>query len=117
MSRPRFGRGRLAAQEAHIADNSFLIEEAYNQEAGVVQHVSTFSRPEGGGAWDYAFTQEWPLGGMRHQLSYTVPVLHADGSGTGLGDVATQLPLPARRRRGDAAAPGSPRVAPRADRQ
>jgi hypothetical protein len=24
---------------------------------------------------------------MRHQLSYAVPVLHADGSGTGLGDV------------------------------
>ena len=24
-----------------IADNSFLIEEAYNQEAGVVQHIFT----------------------------------------------------------------------------
>ncbi len=71
----------------HIADNSFLVEEAYNQEAGVVQHVSTFSRLEGGGAWDYGFTQEWPFRSMRHQLSYTVPVLHSDGSGTGLGDV------------------------------
>ena len=44
----------LAAQEASstqpIADNSFLIEEAYNQEAGVVQHISTFSRPDGGGS-------------------------------------------------------------------
>ena len=74
-------------ERAHIADNSFLVEEAYNQEAGVVQHVSTFSRLEGGGAWDFGFTQEWPFRGMRHQLSYTVPVLHADGSGTGLGDV------------------------------
>ena len=27
-----------------IQDNSFLIEEAYNQEANVVQHISTFSR-------------------------------------------------------------------------
>lgn len=79
----------LAAQErAPIADNSFLIEEAYNQEAGVVQHISTFARADGGDAWDYSFTQEWPLGGIRHQIGYTIPVAHADGSGTGIGDVA-----------------------------
>ena len=78
---------RLAAQGEHIADNSFLIEEAYNQEAGVVQHVSTFSREDLGGAWEYGFTQEWPLGGIRHQLSYTLPLVHPDGAGTGLGDV------------------------------
>jgi hypothetical protein len=76
-----------SAQSPHIADNSFLIEEAYNQESGVVQHISTFSRLEGGGAWDFGFTQEWPVPGIRHQLSYTVPVLHSDGSGTGVGDV------------------------------
>ncbi len=75
------------AQSAHIADNSFLVEEAYNQEAGVVQHIGTFSRPRGGEAWDFGFTQEWPFRGMKHQLSYTVPVLHAEGSGTGVGDV------------------------------
>ena len=82
----------LAAQEPDesgpIADNSFLIEEAYNQEAGVVQHISTFARSDGGGAWAYGFTQEWPLRGMKRQLSYTIPVLREDGSGTGLGDVA-----------------------------
>ena len=78
----------LASQTpVHIADNSFLIEEAYNQEGGVVQHISTLSRLEGGAAWGFGFTQEWPFRGMRHQLSYTVPVLHADGSGTGVGDV------------------------------
>ena len=78
----------LAAQAVeHIADNSFLIEEAYNQEAGVVQHISTFARAETGGSWEYGFTQEWPLGGMRHQLSYTVPVVDPDGVGAGLGDV------------------------------
>ena len=27
-----------------IEDNSFFIEEAYNQERGVVQHVFTFAR-------------------------------------------------------------------------
>ncbi|MEO7476698.1 MAG: transporter [Gemmatimonadales bacterium] len=71
-----------------MADNSFLIEEAYNQEAGVVQHISTFARADGGGPWEYSFTQEWPLGGIRHQIGYTVPVAHADGAGTGVGDIA-----------------------------
>jgi hypothetical protein len=84
--------GPLAAQEPDapppISDNSFLIEEAYNQEAGVVQHISTFTRPDGGGAWAYTFTQEWPFRGMKRQLSYSIPVLQESGSGTGLGDVA-----------------------------
>jgi len=83
--------GPLAAQESApspISDNSFLIEEAYNQEPGVVQHISTFSRPDGGGAWAYSFTQEWPFRGSIHQLSYTVPLLSQSGAGTGLGDIA-----------------------------
>ncbi len=85
------GASSLAAQESGepepIADNSFLIEEAYNQEAGVVQHINTFVRPDGGGAWAYSFAQEWPLHGMRNQLSYSVPVLHDATTGTGLGDI------------------------------
>jgi hypothetical protein len=70
-----------------IQDNSFLIEEAYNQEAGVVQHIGTFSRSSRGD-WSSTFTQEWPLGGIRHQLSYTIPVEEIEGFGAGLGDVA-----------------------------
>jgi hypothetical protein len=78
---------RLAGQA--IADNSFLVEEAYNQEAGVVQHVSTWSRPHGGGAWDYAFTQEWPVGGPTHQVSYTIPVVDPpSAAAAGIGDAA-----------------------------
>jgi Putative MetA-pathway of phenol degradation len=69
-----------------IQDNSFLVEEAYNQEAGVVQHISTLERSRGGG-WAYGFTQEWPLAGLRHQASYTVPIEDA-GGGSGIGDVA-----------------------------
>src|SRR3954451_21027572 len=65
-----------------IQDNSFLLEEAYNQDAGVVQHISNFTRAAGGRLWAYTFTQEWPLSGMRHQGSYTIPLLH-DGE---LGD-------------------------------
>ena len=74
---------------APIQDNSFLIEEAYNQEAGIVQHISTFERETGSHAWAYTFTQEWPLFSQQHQLSYTVPVIsNGSGQGSGLGDIA-----------------------------
>jgi len=62
----------LAAQTPRIEDNSFLIEEAYNQEPGVVQHISTWQRSLVSSAWDFAFTQEWPLRTQQHQLSYTL---------------------------------------------
>ena len=67
-----------------IQDNSFLIEEAYNQEKRVVQHIGTleFTR---GSATVFEFTQEWPLGGLRHQLSFAVPI--AFGETTVNGDV------------------------------
>lgn len=74
-----------------IEDNSFLVEEAYNQERGVVQHINTFFRSSGGAAWMYTFTQEWPLRGQTHQLSYTVPLGRSDDAsagGAGLGDIA-----------------------------
>ena len=78
------------SQPEPIQDNSFLIEEAYNQPDRVVQHINTFQRPQGGGAWAYSFTQEWPVRGRFHQMSVTVPVQHF-GSGaagqTGVGDV------------------------------
>jgi hypothetical protein len=75
-----------------ISDNSFLVEEAYNQESRVVQHISTFSRGSDGG-WIYTFTQEWPFRGMRNQLSYTIPALHNDG--TGIGDIQLNYRLQA----------------------
>jgi hypothetical protein len=80
--------GQESGASGPISDNSFLIEEAYNQEAGVVQHISTLTRPEGGDAWAYSFTQEWPFRGSVQQLSYTIPVLNQSGSGTGVGDIA-----------------------------
>ena len=69
-----------------IADNSFLIEEAYNQEPGVIQHISAFTR-FGEGDWAYSFTEDWPAPVQEHQLSVTLPVLAAGGH-TGLGDAA-----------------------------
>jgi hypothetical protein len=70
----------VAQQPVPIQDNSFLMEEAYNQERGIVQHISTLLRA--GRSWAYSFTQEWPLAGQRHQLSFTIPVEK------GVGDVA-----------------------------
>lgn len=62
-----------------ITDNSFLIEEAYNQEVGVVQHIFTAvysknqdQRPKVRG-WQFSFTQEWPILSQDHQFSYTIP--------------------------------------------
>ena len=87
---------RGIAQEAGqppppIADNSFLIEEAYNQEPGVVQHINAFQRARGVDSWAYTFTQEWPVFSQEHQLSFTVPVQRVPNglsAATGLGDVA-----------------------------
>jgi hypothetical protein len=85
--------GLGAAQQAPppIADNSFLLEEAYNQEAGVVQHISAFHRSLRTAAWTYTFTQEWPVVVQRHQLSFTLPVERIGAAGatvTGIGDIA-----------------------------
>jgi hypothetical protein len=73
-----------------IADNSFLIEEAYNQEQGVVQHISGWQRSLRTRAWAFAFTQEWPLSAQTHQLSYTIPYQRTAGSSStsGWGDAA-----------------------------
>jgi hypothetical protein len=73
-----------------IQDNSFLIEEAYNQEFGVVQHISSFSYLADSKDWVYSFTQEWPVPGIRHQLSYTLTALRPgsfSSQGPGFGDV------------------------------
>jgi hypothetical protein len=75
-----------ATAPAPIADNSFLVEEAYNQETGVVQHIGTFRRDRSGD-WLATFTQEWPAPSQLDQLSYTLP-LQAGATGSGLGDVA-----------------------------
>lgn len=85
------GQSEAGHATAPIQDNSFLIEEAYNQEDGVVQHISTFTRQWQSRTWAYTFTQEFPLGGQRHQLSYTLPVMSDGGVGrlnAGIGDLA-----------------------------
>lgn len=99
--------GTAADQERNvdgIMDNSFLVEEAYNQEKGIVQHIATaqYGTQTGSGPDDYfwylAFTQEWPLLSQTHQLSYTIPYisLHTVGQNdSGLGDVLLNYRLQA----------------------
>lgn len=80
------------ARPAPIQDNSFLVEEAYNQEPGVVQHINTFQGASKGGDWEYTFTQEWPLFSQRHQVGFTLPLTDV-GTGAGIGDLALNYRL------------------------
>lgn len=75
-----------------IADNSFLMEEAYNQEAGVVQHIFTalYGNDSQRRGWSFNFTQEWPVFSQQHQFSYSIPStsIHEGGEHQdGIGDV------------------------------
>jgi hypothetical protein len=77
-----------------IEDNSFLLEEAYNQGAGVVQHIGSFvhfRKPVTSS--ELGFAQEWPLGSQRHQLSYAVGHAWAEGAGGDFGDIALNYRL------------------------
>lgn len=67
-----------------ITDNSFLIEEAFNQERGIFQNIATFTRNRDD-TWNSTFTQEWPLGGETHQFSYTLTYLGSQPH-SGIGD-------------------------------
>ena len=84
-------QGASKPKKFEITDNSFFIEEAFNQERGVVQHIFSALRSRGRDSdpntWDFSFTQEWPLSGMRHQFSYTIPGSSTDNQESGLGDV------------------------------
>ena len=67
----------------HIRDNAIFVEEASNQEAGIVQHIFTWSN-----FWDragqvrtrdfaLAYTMELPVGSQKHQFSFTTQYLTA----------------------------------------
>ena len=73
---PASAQGRVSA--FGISDNSFLVEEAYNQEPGIFQNIFVMTRLRPG-EWFGAFTQEWPLFSQRHQVSYTIPLQRSFG--------------------------------------
>jgi hypothetical protein len=63
-----------AAAPFDITDNSFLVEEAFNQEPGIFQNI--FTSVHDTDQWAFGFTQEWPLASQTHQLSYTLAWAH-----------------------------------------
>ena len=75
-----------AQDEVPIRDNSFFIEEAFNQEKGVVQHISNLLVNSHFSNFAFSFTQEWPIRSEKNQLSYTIPYLFS-GSYSHFGDI------------------------------
>jgi len=93
---PRFG----------IIDNSFLVEEAFNQDPRMFQNIFMATRNHTGD-WDASFTQEWPVPAERHQLSVTLPFSVESGLGA-IGDVLINYRLQVSKEH------GYPAFAPRA---
>lgn len=85
---PQSNAGNSSAWPEAIEDNSFLVEEAYNQEPGVVQWIFGGLYTPANRMWAFSFTNEWPAPMETHQLSYTVPWLDANSGGSsGIGDI------------------------------
>ncbi len=94
------GVARAEPQEKpeKIRDNLFLLEEAYNQEPGIIQHIQSFMVNPKSKAWNYSFTEEWPAPTDRHQLSITVPALQpgeGEGGAAAIGDILLNYRLQA----------------------
>lgn len=71
-----------------LEDNSFLVEEAYNQEPGVVQFINVYQKSRKTHDWSYVFINEIPILSQDHQFSYEIPYSHISESDlTAIGDV------------------------------
>ena len=79
------GAARPQAEPFEITDNSFLVEEAFNQEAGVFQNIFGAVRDRTA-TGPSTFTQEWPAPAQTHQLSYTHRRSSTAARGVGFGD-------------------------------
>ncbi|WP_413560403.1 hypothetical protein [Bdellovibrio sp. HCB209] len=79
-----------AAHAEAVKDNSFLIEEAYNQDPGVVQFINGYQYLDPAHEWMYTFTNELPAPNKTHQFSYVIPISKKSGTEdqTNIGDVA-----------------------------
>jgi hypothetical protein len=79
-----------AEEKKRIEDNSFLVEEAYNQEEGVIQYIQSYQYSKKTKKWLYTFTNEIPMPNQTHQFSYTVPLARVGvdpAFQSGLGDI------------------------------
>lgn len=71
-----------------LEDNSFLVEEAYNQEAGVVQFINVYQKQSKAKDWNYTFINEIPVGGQADQFSYEIPYSYVEAlDKTQVGDL------------------------------
>lgn len=71
-----------------IEDNSFFIEEAFNQEENVIQHIFTGNYFRDTKNMAYSFTQEWPFLSQSHQLSFTASYFNIkESNSNGFGDL------------------------------
>lgn len=87
----KVGRANEGPPATAVQDNSFLIEEAYNQEIGVLQHIINVPVSFDGHQKNIlpSLTEEWPVFSELHQFSYTVPYVFAqdDSWDSGFGDI------------------------------
>lgn len=97
-----------------IKDNMFLLEEAYNQETGVLHHNQYLLYVPSQRLWTYSYTEEWPAVNEHHQLSATVPLAFAQGRFE-LGDLLLHYRYQALDADGVAIAPRASLVLPTGD--
>lgn len=77
------------SEPEHIRDNAFLVEEAFNQEKGEIQHVfnwiQLWDSNAGGKTRDFlnTYTMEIPLGSQLHQFSFTTQFFNGFESPSG----------------------------------
>jgi hypothetical protein len=89
------GLSLKAAAQERIRDNLFFLEEAFNQEPGVVQHIQSLQLSPSTRRFTFSFTQEWPIPDERHQVSFTLPILQPGEAQAGLGDILLHCRLQA----------------------
>ena len=82
-----FLAGSVVRAQPGIKDNSFLLEEAYNQETGVIQHINAWQFDRHFNHATCSFTEEWPVCSELHQCSVTLPYYFNSPTGITLSDL------------------------------
>jgi len=82
------GQDHGAPATPRIRDNLLVLEEAYNQEPGVVQHILVLGVDPRSRGWSLSFTDEWPVPTDRNQVSITLNFSRDPGAdGVALSEV------------------------------
>jgi hypothetical protein len=79
---------------AAIEDNSFLLEEAFNQEWGVYQFIQKYQTAKVAKGYEYSFENEIPITDKTQQFSYEFAFGRPDSAGHGaISDVTLNYRL------------------------